>query len=102
MQNMEKFKPGVEGIVLIFSDNEGDKVYEFPYYTLLKAELEPLLLEVKAADVAPRRGMACFRLSIQSTTSTNSPCASGAARAGRSHVCDNHNCTGFLHPKCFW
>jgi hypothetical protein len=43
---MDKFKPGVEGIVMIFSDNEGNNVYEFPYYRLLKDELEPLLLEV--------------------------------------------------------
>jgi hypothetical protein len=43
---MDKFKPGVEGIVLMFSDNEGNNVYEFPYYSLLRDELEPLLLEV--------------------------------------------------------
>jgi hypothetical protein len=43
---MDKFKPGVEGIVLLFSDNEGTVVYEFPMYQALKEELEPLLLEV--------------------------------------------------------
>jgi hypothetical protein len=44
--NMEKFKPGVEGIVLVFSDNNGEVVYQFPYYDYFKAELEPLLHEV--------------------------------------------------------
>lgn len=43
---MDKFKPGVEGIVLLFSDNEGNVVYEFPMYQTMREELEPLLLEV--------------------------------------------------------
>jgi hypothetical protein len=47
-QNMDKFKPGVEGIVLLFSDNEGKQVYRFPYYETFKEELEPLLLEVSS------------------------------------------------------
>jgi len=44
--NMDKFKPGVEGIVLIFSDGDGNVVYEFPFYKVLRQDLEPLLLEV--------------------------------------------------------
>lgn len=44
--NQDRFKPGVEGIVLIFSDGEGNVVYEFPFYEVLRQELEPLLLEV--------------------------------------------------------
>jgi hypothetical protein len=45
-QNMDRFKPGVEGIVLLFSDNEGKQVYMFPHYETFRQELEPLLLEV--------------------------------------------------------
>eukprot|EP00882_Tetradesmus_deserticola_P022102 GHRQ01023985.1.p3 GENE.GHRQ01023985.1~~GHRQ01023985.1.p3 ORF type:complete len:160 (+),score=78.05 GHRQ01023985.1:655-1134(+) len=44
--NMDRFKPGVEGIVLLFSDNNGELVYQFPYYDYFKAELEPLLHEI--------------------------------------------------------
>lgn len=44
--NMEKFKPGVEGMVLLFSDNGGEVVYQFPFYELFQFELEPLLKEV--------------------------------------------------------
>lgn len=44
--NMERFKPGVDGMVLLFSDNNGEVVYQFPYYEYFKAELEPLLHEV--------------------------------------------------------
>jgi hypothetical protein len=44
--NMEKFKPGVQGIVLIFSDQSGDRVFRFPYYDLFAPVLEPLLMEV--------------------------------------------------------
>lgn len=46
-ENMDRFKPGVEGIVLIFSDNNGKVVYEFPYFEVLRPELEPLLMEVR-------------------------------------------------------
>jgi hypothetical protein len=49
--NMEKFKPGVEGMVLLFSDNNGEVVYQFPYYDYFKAELEPLLHEVRYCEV---------------------------------------------------
>lgn len=45
-QNQDKFKPGVEGIILLFSDNKGDVVYEFPAFSWLREELQPLLLEV--------------------------------------------------------
>jgi hypothetical protein len=44
--NMERFKPGVDGMVLLFSDNLGQVVYEFPFYEVFRTELEPLLLEV--------------------------------------------------------
>ncbi|WIA37366.1 hypothetical protein OEZ86_014294 [Tetradesmus obliquus] len=44
--NMERFKPGVDGMVLLFSDNNGEVVYQFPYYEYFKAELEPLLHEI--------------------------------------------------------
>lgn len=44
--HVRRFKPGVEGILLLFSDNEGNTVYEFPMYRQLRDELEPLLTEV--------------------------------------------------------
>ena len=49
--NMERFKPGVDGMVLLFSDNNGEVVYQFPYYEYFKAELEPLLHEVNSPSV---------------------------------------------------
>lgn len=49
---MERFKPGVESIVLIFSDRDANEVYEFPFYSRMAHALEPLLVEVLgSADV---------------------------------------------------
>jgi hypothetical protein len=36
--------------VLLFSDNNGEVVYQFPYYDYFKAELEPLLHEVRRSS----------------------------------------------------
>ncbi|WIA23830.1 hypothetical protein OEZ85_013493 [Tetradesmus obliquus] len=45
--NQNAFKPGVEGIVLLFSANDGSgPVYEFPAYGYFKDTLEPLLQEI--------------------------------------------------------
>jgi hypothetical protein len=44
--NMQRFKPGVDGIVLLFSDQDGRDVYKFPYYDVFAPLLEPLLVEV--------------------------------------------------------
>lgn len=49
--NMDKFKPGVQGIVMLFSDRNGHVVYQFPYYDYFRAELEPLLNEVGRAVI---------------------------------------------------
>jgi hypothetical protein len=70
---MDMFKPGVEGIVVLFSDNEGNVVYEFPMYHALKEELEPLLLEVSVAvGYSPKRGSCARDVGQQACTST--PC----------------------------
>lgn len=39
--------PPPQGIVLLFSDADGDVVYEFAAYQQFAAALEPLLLEVR-------------------------------------------------------
>ena len=44
---MQRFKPGVDGIVLLFSDQDGRDVYTFPYYEIFAPVLEPLLFEVR-------------------------------------------------------
>ena len=46
-QNMDRFKPGVQSLVLIFSDNFGEDVFWFPYFELLQKELKPILQEVR-------------------------------------------------------
>eukprot|EP00775_Hariotina_reticulata_P005663 gene5663-5900_t len=45
--NQAAFKPGVEGIVLLFSANDGSgPVFKFPFYDYFAAALDPLLEEV--------------------------------------------------------
>lgn len=43
---MAQFKPGVEALYMIFSDQSTNHVYRFPYYDYFKAELEPILEQV--------------------------------------------------------
>ena len=47
---MEKFKPGVESLVLIFSDNFGKDVFWFPYFELLRKAVVPVLEEVRVQE----------------------------------------------------
>jgi len=44
--NMQKFKPGVNTMNLIFSDRTGKEVFEFPFYARFAAFIEPLLNEL--------------------------------------------------------
>ncbi len=44
--NMARFKPGVDALVLLFSDQDGRSVYKFPYYDCFARRLEPLLEQV--------------------------------------------------------
>ena len=44
--NMDKFKPGVETVILIFSDQKATKVFRFPWYERLKPLLEPIVEKV--------------------------------------------------------
>lgn len=46
-QNQARFKPGVQGLVLVFSDNGGQVVFEFPAWEEFRGELEPLLEAVR-------------------------------------------------------
>jgi hypothetical protein len=46
--NMNAFKPGVQGITLLFSAGSGEgPVFEFPLYKKFAAVLEPLIEEVR-------------------------------------------------------
>lgn len=48
--NMKTFKPGVDAIMLIFSDNSGNHVYRFPFYYYFADVLEPILAEILGED----------------------------------------------------
>lgn len=45
--NMQKFKPGVEAVILMFSDRAAETIYTFPWYHRFKAAIEPLLRQVR-------------------------------------------------------
>ncbi|GIL81892.1 hypothetical protein Vretimale_1469 [Volvox reticuliferus] len=44
--NMNKFKPGVEALYMVFSDQSTEHVYRFPYYDYFKSAIEPLLEQI--------------------------------------------------------
>ena len=44
--NMNRFKPGVDSVILIFSDFSGMFVYKFPYFYKYQEMLMPVLLSV--------------------------------------------------------
>lgn len=46
--NVAKFKPGVEQLVLLFSSQDGENVYRFPYYDAFAEEIDEILLKVLA------------------------------------------------------
>lgn len=41
-----RFKPGVEALYMVFSDQSTEHVYRFPYYDYFKSAIEPLLEQV--------------------------------------------------------
>lgn len=45
-QNTQRYKPGTQEVLLIFSDKRGEAIYRFPYYDRFKHVLEPLLEQV--------------------------------------------------------
>jgi hypothetical protein len=50
--NLNQFKPGTHAIHLIFSDQKGDDVYEFPWYKdRFASYLEPLVHKILGKDV---------------------------------------------------
>ena len=51
-QNLNQFKPDISAIHIIFSDRNGDAVFEFPWYrSKFKHLLDPLLDELLGKDV---------------------------------------------------
>ncbi|GFR39810.1 hypothetical protein Agub_g302, partial [Astrephomene gubernaculifera] len=44
--NMDKFKPGVEALFMVFSDQSTEHVYRFPYYEYFKDVVEPLVEQI--------------------------------------------------------
>ena len=45
--NMSKFKPGVETVILVFSDQKGEVMFRFPWYEKLKPLVEPIIEKVR-------------------------------------------------------
>lgn len=41
-----RFKPGVEALYMVFSDQSTEHVYHFPYYEYFKDAIDPLLEQV--------------------------------------------------------
>ena len=46
MHNTQRYKPGSQELLLLFSDRDGERVYQFPLYEELRDVLEPILLQV--------------------------------------------------------
>ena len=46
-QNTQRYKPGTQEVLLMFSDKQGGAIYRFPDYDRLKKALEPLLEQVR-------------------------------------------------------
>lgn len=46
--NMAQYKPGVEALFMVFSDQSTEHVYHFPYYSYFKDEIEPIVDAVRA------------------------------------------------------
>ena len=44
--NMSRFKPGVETVILVFSDQKGEATFRFPWYEKLKPLVEPIVEQV--------------------------------------------------------
>ncbi|KXZ44217.1 hypothetical protein GPECTOR_71g578 [Gonium pectorale] len=44
--NMNKYKPGVEALYMVFSDQSTENVYRFPYYEYFKDVVEPLIEQI--------------------------------------------------------
>ena len=47
IDNMNDFKPGVETILLLFSDQRASTVYELPWYKMSLQWVEPILRQVR-------------------------------------------------------
>ena len=59
MQNTQRYKPGSQEVLLLFSDRDGKMVYQFPLYEQLRDALEPILLQVTSMLYAlPCKGQA--------------------------------------------
>lgn len=54
--NMVRFKPGVQALMLLFSDQAGRRVFKFPYWDYFAAQMEPLLEEVGVMQQAGVHG----------------------------------------------
>lgn len=48
-QNTQRYKPGTQEVLLVFSDKRGNAVYRFPYYDRFRHVLEPLLEQVSCS-----------------------------------------------------
>jgi hypothetical protein len=60
-ENQKMFKPGVEGIVLLFSAGDGTgPVYKFPLYEHFAPLIEPVVAEVRWGGGCERRGVVCW------------------------------------------
>jgi hypothetical protein len=49
-----RFKPGVEALYMVFSDQSTEHVYRFPYYDYFKSAIEPLLEQVRLESLDRR------------------------------------------------
>ena len=49
--NMAQFKPGVQAIILMFSNQKATQVFRFPWYDRLKPLVEPIVRQARATQV---------------------------------------------------
>ena len=46
VDNTQQYKPGSQELLLLFSDRDGESVFQFPMYEELSNVLDPILLQV--------------------------------------------------------
>ena len=74
-----RFKPGVEALFMIFSDQSTDNVYRFPYYNYFKDAIIPVVEQVRCAG-GPRRRRRSLHVHVH-------VCMQSAAQQGWNRTC---------------
>ena len=74
--NLQKFKHGVDTIVLMFSDQDASRVFRFPWYDRFRPHVEPILEQVLPGSVCRQADLLTHLPALP--ISTGAPMQAGA------------------------